>query len=189
MGLTNKLSFPPLVILNAGTGERREMNYDSARIEIAFGDWIETIPSDPERARAWLAELRERVLKDSKDAKVDLSAFLDFEAWCDGRRLYALPAEEKTVVLYLLNLAKDGAADHDLREMSRRIAVVHELAKHPPRHLMKLAWDGYLRAISFAKFGLRETTGALDMARVAPAKAIEMFPDGRVPLRWNDVAA
>lgn len=187
--LKETFALPPITVRDSRTGEVRDLNNDTARELIAYGAAIETIPSDPARAEKWFSDLRNRVV--SAAPKDRLEAFEKYEIWCKSRGYHALPVIIDNLVLYLLERARDGEdVNAFLRHDCISIAVVHDLTRHPPRLLSKKAWNAYIRAISFAKYALKDEIAAIvELAERAPAKAIEMFPDGNVPMRWNDVAA
>lgn len=189
MDASTYFAFPNITMLNAATGEVRTVSHDFGREAIALGDWIETAPADAEQAKQWHSDLREKALVAAKNSNIPRDAFKAYDDWCADRGLYALPASEARIVSYLLDRAKAGKPQHELREMQRHIVAVHDLISHPPKHLMMLSWNAYIRALSFAKAALRDDVRLLDMETAAPTKASEMFPDGIVPMRWTDVAA
>ncbi|QDM27511.1 hypothetical protein FNL56_16320 [Tardiphaga sp. vice304] len=178
-----------VTVLHLTTGNIKTMDYDRAHKLIAFGEWIETVPEDAERAKEWRAALRERVTAEAKLQNIDMKPFDAYAAWCEAAGLPVLPASEGQIVLYLLQLHRDGMPQHEVRYLQRYITVVHDFAKHPPRHMLKTVWNAFMRALVYAKAALRDDVQLLDMPQAVPGKAIDMFPDGKVPLRWNDVAA
>jgi hypothetical protein len=189
MDASTYFAFPNITMLNVATGEVRTVSHDTGREAIALGNWIETAPADPARSEQWHSDLREKALATAKDAKIPRDDFKAYDDWCAERGMYSLPATEARIVSYLLDRAKSGTPQHQLREMQRHIVAVHDLISHPPKHLTMLAWNAFVRALSFAKIALRDDMRLLDMETAAPIKASEMFPDGFVPMRWTDVAA
>jgi integrase len=72
----------------------------------------------------------------------------DFAAWCDLKRLPALPAAPETVALYLADGAQAGRKASTLRRLAA-IAAAHRLAGHesPTRHAaVRTVWSGIRRA-------------------------------------------
>jgi site-specific recombinase XerD len=59
------------------------------------------------------------------------SDLADFERWCEGRRLTALPAEATTVALYLTALTEAGAKASTLQRRISAISQAHQLAGLP----------------------------------------------------------
>lgn len=182
---------PPITVMYPN-GDVKDLPHDIAKKEIAFGTVTETVPSDPVRAKQWIADLRARVMDEAKRNAgylERLRAFEEFETWCDGRGLRALPVTAETLVLYLISSADDGVAEHVLRQRCNLIVTMHDLTRHPPRNLAKTAWDAYIRAISFAQSALLKAEPSMqDLEQRRRRKALQMFSDGRVPLRWSEVA-
>ncbi|QDM32650.1 hypothetical protein FNL55_15795 [Tardiphaga sp. vice352] len=189
MDTKDPLAIPDMTILNVRTGEKTTVNFKLGKLLISQGDWIETVPEDPLLALKWRADLTARVLVAADEAGIDLQPFHEYATWGLQHDLYPLPATEAQLVLFLLHRRINGVPLHELRNLQRNIVAVHDIANHPPKHLTKRSWDAYTRAISFARAALRDDVRLLDLDEAAPVKALEMFPDGVVPLRWTDVAA
>ncbi len=147
-----------------------------------------TVPSDSRTAELWVTELRRRVMNEVEPRGYinDIPAFEEYETWCADLGIHALPVKTEDLVLYLLCMAAAEVATHVLLAKARSISRIHELANHPPRHLIRHATDSYYRAIKFAKAAMQEPN-ITEADRLAPQKAIEMFPNGVVPLRWGDM--
>ncbi len=173
-------------VMDARTGSITDLRYDDAKIQIAIGAAIETVPSDSRSAELWIGKLRERVMTEVEPRGYvdDIPAFEEYETWCAESGFHALPVKTENLVLYLLLMAAAEMATHVLLAKARSIARIHELSRHPPRHLIRHATDSFYRAIKFAKAAMQEPN-ITEADRCAPQKAIEMFPDGVVPLRWG----
>lgn len=182
---------PPITVMYPN-GDVKDLPHDIAKKEIAFGTVTETVPSDPVRAKQWIADLRARVMDETKRNSGHLErvrAFEEFETWCDGQGLRALPVSAETLVLYLIHSAVEGVAEHVLRQRCNLIVAMHDLTRHPPRNLSKTAWNAYVRAISFAQSALLKAEPSMqDLEQRRRHKALQMFSDGHVPLRWSEVA-
>jgi hypothetical protein len=180
----------PITVLDSRTGDVVTLDHDDARSRIATGQAIETTPADPARADKWVAELRERVMTEAarRGFAPDIPAFEEYEAWCQERGFNALPAKIENLVLYLLTLGADGIQQHVLLQKATSVHRIHVLSNHPPRMLKRQAWNAYFRGLSFARSRLN-IPALVELNREAPIEALRMFPDGIVPMRWNDVAA
>jgi hypothetical protein len=180
-----------MTVVDSRTGKIAELSEKAAREQIAYGSAIETVPSDPERAEEWIADLRERVIGEAlrREWNHHLDAFTAYDDWCKNNGRRALPGTIETLVLYLLTRVSEGEEEHKLRQHCKSVGVIHGLTRHPPQLLGKKAWNSYIRAISFAKFTIKDKTAVAEVKRSAQDKALKMFPDGDVPMRWDDVAA
>lgn len=134
------------------------------------------------------AELRANVFAEAQRRGYagDIPAFEQYEEWCAGRQFDALPVKIENMVLYLLCLSAGGVPKHLVTNAVSSIERVHMMTNQPPRHLTRQALKPYYRALAFAK-GRLVTSDLTEKERQAPQKAIEMFPDGVVPMRWNDI--
>ncbi len=179
-------TLPPITVLDVRTGNILDLRNDEAKLQIAIGAAIATVPSDLGLAELWVAELRSRVMAEAAQQGHinDVPAFEEYETWCAESGFHALPVKTENLVLYLLLMAAAEMATHVLLAKARSIARIHELSRHPPRHLIRHATDSFYRAIKFAKAAMQEPN-ITEADRCAPQKAIEMFPDGVVPLRWG----
>lgn len=193
----------PITIIDYRTGKVSTPEREHAQRQIAFGAAAETIPADPKLLDKWLADLRGRVEADLR-AKYDgkssgrqdgfdeiMAALHDYEAWCAENGCRALPADEKTVVRYLLSRVSSGELEqHHASRRAYLLGKVQEVANHPPRHLGELSYNAFNRAVGFARSKLRtEVKNIYDVEAMTPKRALEMFPDGVVPMRWADIAA
>ena len=178
------LTLPPITVMDVRTGNISDLGHDDARGQISRGDVIETVPSDPHRAKLWIAELRREVMIEAtrRGFASDIPAFEEYEAWCAGRNVHALPVRTGDLVLFLLGMAASGVLKHVQSERARSIDRIHSMTNHLPRHLSRHGMDNYSRAIKFAKAELRDVPLA-EVEERAARKALEMFPDGVVPLR------
>ena len=193
----------PITIMNLKDGSiSTPYDRNDAKKQIAFGRAVETVPADPERAKQWLSDLRERVVSEWEtkeqrrnakyhDHERPLPVFEDYEAWCSENGVRALPAEVAIVVRWMLaRMVQHRLETGFAPRWAATIADFHHLTNHPPRNLAREVIASYDHAISFAKAKLRETVRNIhDIPRLAPAKAIEMFPDGIVPRRYDEIAA
>lgn len=155
-----------------------------------MGDVIETIPADdPERARQWVIDLRERVMFEAHQRGLfnDIPGFEEYKAWCTVRGFPELPITVEALTLYLLGLLDSDIPMHEIIPRAYSLDRIQGLTGHPPRHLSKLALASVNRAIMYAKTKLA-VPGLNDLAAQAPRKALEMFPDGAIPMHWTDVA-
>jgi len=193
---------PEITLLYLNTGQRLTVPRWSqeAKRAIAFGQAIETAPSNPEFAAKWHAEMRSQVLE--KWTKIEHSSskrylrhedpyniFMDFDRWCQERGVPSLPANEATVVLWMLDrIADDKMEVGHISRNALAIGKFHDLTGHPPRHLADTVRKDAQRALDFAKSALRRENVPLMHWRV-PAKALDMFPNGEVPRRFDDIAA
>lgn len=190
-------------IMNLRTGQVSTVDEKKAAREIAFGAAVETVPEDASEVSAWRKAQSEKViagLREKYDGNTGrrpdvlrelLDAMGDYEAFCAANDLPAFPAQESIAVRYLL--ARTAGGDMEQHHVSRRaflIGKLHEETKHPPRNLGEAVFNAYNRAISFSTRRLRDMRHNVhEIQGIAPAKALEMFPDGDVPRHWHEVAA
>jgi len=194
---------PELTLLDVRTGKTATYSRwsSAAKRFLAFG-WIETTPSNPEFVEKWHAELRDQVVAEWKEAESKRGRnyhdheqpwpiFADYETWCDENGIPPLPADEATVVRWMLTRSAEGRMNECQSSLyAGVIQSFHCLTQHPPTHLAMEVRKSYHRALDFAARCLREERHAVhDLKRLSPAKALEMFPQGVVPRRFEDVAA
>ena len=179
-----------MTVKDVRTGEVKDIDESEARRLIGCGDVIETVPSSPARALQWRKDLLARVVDEAKHYgySEQLKTFEEYAAWCQSHGFGALPVVEQNLVFFLLSSAGNGVPDYILRSKVKDIGIIHKLTRHPPLNIIKRAWNGYNRALSFAKLKLSDSTTTLDLASVSRKKAFEMFPDGEIPMRWGDLA-
>lgn len=119
----------------------------------------------------------------------DIPAFEEYETWCATRGLCALPANTNDLTLYLLELAASGTLKHILLGKARSIYRINLMLNQVAlRRLEPNASNACLRAIDFARISLQRKRfgdGDYESAR----EAIKMFPDGKIPMRWEQNAA
>ena len=194
---------PEITVLEPRSGRVLTYNRNDPGVQrdIAAGAAIETVPRNPDHAAKWLAALRERVVAEWSERQLKIGAkylahdrplaiFEDYEQWCAEKGVRALPAEESSVVGWLLARVGSGAMEaHNAVRAASIIADFHHFTRHPPASLARPVCASYERAISFAKARLRTEMSAMHVASAAPAKAAEMFPDGIVPRQYHEVAA
>jgi hypothetical protein len=175
---------------------------EQARMDIACGEAIETEPSDPEFVAAWRKEVRDKAIAEWQklessrhtnyfDGEDPLPILNHYERWCEQSGRRAFPAEETTVLLWLLSRAAEGETDYArARSEAALISIIHSYTRHPPSNLSKRVVDGFTRATGFARARLTEDgVNVHTISAKAPAKALEMFPDGIVPRQYHEVAA
>jgi hypothetical protein len=190
----------PAYVVKIETGERIRTNRKNARRGIAYGEYAETVPDDPEAAKKWLVEQRKRVVealeakyfKTRRDILSEtLSVLEDYEGWCAENDCLALPASVPVIVRYLLSRVADKKLElHAVSRRSERLGVAHECTKHPPSHIGLAAYHAFNRALSFAENRLRaENKNIFECSAGKFAKAAEMFADGIVPMKYHEVAA
>ena len=57
---------PPVTVLDSLTGKAITLRHEDAKSRIAMGSAIETVPSDANQAKAWVASLRNRVVEEDQ---------------------------------------------------------------------------------------------------------------------------
>jgi hypothetical protein len=175
-------------------GSVMELPHDVALAGVENGSlsWHREPADDEKLARTRAADLVEYALeKANRQGAFDrVSDFAEYTRWCAGKGFNSLPLDIAAGRLFLIERAAAGARTPHLEKMAKSLGFIQELCMEAPRGPTgRWLWEGYVRALGFAKHRLgTEGVPLVQRDAMAAEKALAMFPDGNIPSLLSDVA-